>query len=406
MTAPVVAGRSALSDLDPSLPGLAHAFDERRAAQAFASAWDTDVSACGLRSTRFEPGLRCVTSHEVEVVTGGRRRSVLGVIETAPTGTRVRRFAEDPDLPGLALAMDADRMAALLGWEDAGCRVEPVRYRPGQRAVLRYRRGAGSSCLYGKVLAGGTGGVEQALAMLQEAAATDASVPTGAPVAALDREAGLVVQAEVPGPSLHAVAFAETFTKDERLIALSRAGLALARLHGSGVAPSRRATAAEDIADLRAFLPAITCADPDLAGRFDGLVAAVDSTRADGPALPAHGAFRTDQVLLSGGRPVLLDLDGFCTAHPARDLGNVLAYLRWRAIRRPGQAALVRAARDALVAGYTGSGASLDGKGLGFYEGLSLLKIAGRRFRRLAVEEWPLVPGLLDAAGALLGVGG
>jgi len=39
-------------------------------------------------------------------------------------------------------------------------------------------------------------------------------------------------------------------------------------------------------------------------------------------------------------------------------------------------------------------------------EAISLLKIAGRRFRNLSVREWPKVPALVDAALELLPNGG
>jgi hypothetical protein len=39
------------------------------------------------------------------------------------------------------------------------------------------------------------------------------------------------------------------------------------------------------------------------------------------------------------------------------------------------------------------------------FEAASLLKIAGRCYRRLAVEEWDLVPELVDAARDRLGTG-
>jgi hypothetical protein len=39
------------------------------------------------------------------------------------------------------------------------------------------------------------------------------------------------------------------------------------------------------------------------------------------------------------------------------------------------------------------------------FEAASLLKIAGRCYRKLAVEEWDLVPELVDAARDCLGMG-
>ena len=105
---------------------------------------------------------------------------------------------------------------------------------------------------------------------------------------------------------------------------------------------------------------------------------------------------------MTAGRPALLDLDGFCAAHPARDLGNTLAYLRWRAIRRPRDSGAVSACRRGFLEGYRRGGPAVDPDALRHYEAVALLKIAGRRFRRLAVAEFPLVGGLLDAVDGLL----
>jgi aminoglycoside phosphotransferase (APT) family kinase protein len=63
---------------------------------------------------------------------------------------------------------------------------------------------------------------------------------------------------------------------------------------------------------------------------------------------------RTDQFLIDGdtGGLILIDLDGVCLAEPARDLGNLLAYLDWKAIRRPGDGAFLERAAAALLSGY------------------------------------------------------
>jgi aminoglycoside phosphotransferase (APT) family kinase protein len=119
-----------------------------------------------------------------------------------------------------------------------------------------------------------------------------------------------------------------------------------------------------------------------------------------------HGAMRTDQFLIDGGSGglVLIDLDGVCLAEPARDLGNLLAYLDWKAIRRPADAAWVERAGAAFQAGYA-TGRSVPADRVAVYRAGSLLKIAGRRYRSLTVPEWPLVPALLDAAAALVAPG-
>jgi Ser/Thr protein kinase RdoA (MazF antagonist) len=106
--------------------------------------------------------------------------------------------------------------------------------------------------------------------------------------------------------------------------------------------------------------------------------------------------------MIEAGRLVMIDLDSFCWAAPARDIGNFLAYLRWKAIRRPAQAAFITDAERAFLAGYAAVRPLPDATWRTLYQAVSLLKIAGRRFRSLTVKEWPLVPDLLTAASATL----
>jgi hypothetical protein len=119
-----------------------------------------------------------------------------------------------------------------------------------------------------------------------------------------------------------------------------------------------------------------------------------------------HGAMCTDQFLIDGegGGLVLIDLDGVCLAEPARDLGNLLAYLDWKAIRRPVAAELVERAGAAFMAGYADR-LPVPAERVAVHRAGSLLKIAGRRYRSLTVPEWPLVPRLVEAAAGLLGAG-
>jgi Ser/Thr protein kinase RdoA (MazF antagonist) len=98
----------------------------------------------------------------------------------------------------------------------------------------------------------------------------------------------------------------------------------------------------------------------------------------------------------------MIDLDGFCLANPARDVGNFLAYLCWKAIRQPEHATFVECAGQAFLNGYLEAGGDLDDRWLDLYQAASLLKIAGRRFRSLTFIEWPLVKHLIDAALAVI----
>jgi len=101
-------------------------------------------------------------------------------------------------------------------------------------------------------------------------------------------------------------------------------------------------------------------------------------------------------------RLAMIDLDSYCLANPARDLGNFLAYLCWKAIRQPEHAEFIERAGQAFLSGYLNVQKDIDERWLSVYQAASLLKIAGRRFRSLTYREWPLVIHLIHAAGLYL----
>jgi hypothetical protein len=96
---------------------------------------------------------------------------------------------------------------------------------------------------------------------------------------------------------------------------------------------------------------------------------------------------------------VFIDLDSSCRAEPARDLGNLLAYLRWREIRQPAAATTVAAVRAAFLEGYADeAGTAADPDRVALHLAASSMKIAGRCLQKLAVDEWEQVPRLVEAA--------
>jgi hypothetical protein len=408
---PPPGARDALSGLDPALPLIAESFDLPAVGRLFERAWLRPITRCTLLSARYDPGVRCVTTYELEVgdVRGSRVRTI-GVVEVTPAGRSHRRYDEDPRLPGLVEAVDpagvATRLASLCAAPVEGCTVAPVRYRPGERAVVRYEltTSAGHVVLYGKVLAEGARALGATLAGLHEAERADLGAPSVRPPLAVLDDLGLVVQAEVEGDSLHARAFNSALPSAERVALLRRAGTAVAALHdGRGPsAPTR--TSADDVCDLRAYVPAASLANPSLATRLAAAVerAALASDGRDPAFVPSHGSLRTDQVFVSARRVTLIDLDGYCWSQPARDIGNLLGYLRWKAIRQPAHRALVAEGRRAFRAAYRRAGDMPADDLIRVAEAISLLKIAGRRYRNLSVREWPSVPRLVDAALELL----
>jgi aminoglycoside phosphotransferase (APT) family kinase protein len=186
--------------------------------------------------------------------------------------------------------------------------------------------------------------------------------------------------------------------------ALEAAGRLLSDLHARREPAGRQRSLTDDADELVGYLPAAERISPVAAA---GLAAGIVRLRAvadpSAPTVASHGAFRLDQVLMTDGGPKLIDLDSYCWAEPARDIGNLLAYLRWRAIRRPSSKAATEAIGAAFLAGYD-TERRVDAARVAVHQASSLLKIAGRRYRALAMHEWEFVPALIDAALELLAV--
>jgi hypothetical protein len=386
--------------LDPRIPAIDELFAVRRVADLFAHAWRREIRDCRLLGTRYEPGTGCVATYTLAAEDAP---ATIGVVELTTNGRSVRSYLEDPALPGLATAAEPSAVGALLAGavQVRQTSVVPVRYVPGQRAVVRYdvQTSSGPATLYGKVVRAGITALAAAFTQLHQRARVGDSPFVPAPTV-VHASLGLLVLPEVEGRSLHALAFDPAVPVASRATAFGDAGRALAGLHG-GPAPTTVVAPADDVADLLRSADALRAIDPLLAEQWDAALAslAADAGVPEAP-VPNHGALRTDQIVLTPNGPALLDLDGFCAAAPARDVGNLLAYLRWRAMRRPADAEAADLGREAVLAGYEEvAGAPVSD--LARHEGLSLLKIAARRYRNLDVTEWPLVPELVSTASSL-----
>jgi hypothetical protein len=414
-------------DFDPQLPALALALDGVAVGRLFADHWPAArgaprpsgaIRACRLLDVKYQPAVRCVAIYELLVdAPRGPARPTIGVVELTPARRTHRLFNDDPHLPSLAAATDPgymrERFATLPAAHDAAgvtaCAVTPVRYKPGTHCVLRYdlQTPGGPRVVFGKLL--GRGGAHLA-ATLEQLHAVSQAAPGMARVPrplAYWPDLQLLIQPAVrEGRDLNVCAFDPAAPAAVREQWLHSAGRSLAALHQSAGAMGPQRTLADDLRELATYCASLAQAAPALAERFTAahdLLALGMRDLVEIAPLPSHGAFRTDQLMLEDGRLVLIDLDSFCWANPARDLGNFLADLRWKAIRNPAQAAAIEQAAGAFLAGYQAAGPLPPAAWRALYEAASLLKIAGRRFRNLSLPEWPLVPRLLDAAFAGLG---
>jgi hypothetical protein len=346
-----------------------------------------------------------------------------------PAGLTIRQFPDDPQLPHLDTVMAPSASRLLTGalesaarradgvppdWQLLGVAAEPVRYKPGNRCVLRYRLDFGDPDA-----AGGAGSrpqtctlvaklyqdrqeaeaAEDLLARLRDEAAVDwaarpLGVVPGLPLA-LTEDLGS------PRDPVPAVSGLDVVRPggEHALEVVGRAARALAELHTSGLDTgglSRRTgteeagKAAKRAGLLAQYVPALS---PDVRRVSSALCDALTDLPTD-TLRPGHGSYKPSQLLVRDGAVFLVDFDQFCLADPALDVGYFLAYLRpagfW--YRRAGRRAWFEEAAAAFLAAYLArltergespsTGAGIAGRAPVF-EAALLLKIAARRANRL-----------------------
>jgi aminoglycoside phosphotransferase (APT) family kinase protein len=325
-------------------------------------------------------------------------------VEMTPTGVGRTDYRQDPRLPGTALASDpgwvAGRLAPALGEPVLGCRVRPVRYRPGSRCVWRYllETPSGGRELYAKALRPECfTRTARHLALLARTGLVPRLVASWPDVQVAVTEA-------VPGRTL------SSLLGDARVPAVERVRLArglgdlLARVHDVHDVDAPPRTAADQVESLRGLEAAVRSADAGIGRRLSALTNVLaDAALGEGATVLGHGGFRAGQVLRGpDGRLVALDVDGLCRSDPERDLGTVLAHLRWQGVRLPAQRQVLRVAERAALGGYQARAGRVDPERLLWWRAAGLLQVAARRYRRLEVTDWPLIPALLDDAAQLL----
>src|SRR5438105_1237187 len=244
-------------------------------------------------------------------------------------------------------------------WRLIVATAQPVRYKPSSRCVIRYSllleratlEGTQQKdvALYGKLYSD----PEHAFAChatLQRLYAEQAQ--TGPPIiprplGAVDT-LGLVLSAAVPAskegefvlaqPGFHVlrprVLRGDSGEVEDTIIpseALRMTAAALARLHTSALRSGSPRTGVEEAKRVEERAALIAASNPEQAERTQQLghqLATLLKTLQSDAYRPAHGGFKPSQLLFSRHRVFMVDLDGFCLADPALDVGYFLAYLR------------------------------------------------------------------------------
>ncbi len=408
-------------DFDDQLSDLPIAFDLDAVAQVFKEKLfgpTSTVTVHKLQDTKYHPSKRCNTTYEVEVETPGKPIfQTIGVLEFTPDGVKPRIYLDDPRLPWLTMATDPIEMhkricEALQNFEKQSgdiqlLDIEPVRYKPGLHCVFRYTvdTSSGKQVYYGKLFSHNIDELIKTIAELHQTSEENLDLPRIPRPVAYWPDMNMVLQPAVAsGVEFTKYAYDTNYPAAEREEWMRKAGATLGALHTSTV-PGELRTINDDLRDLHEYTTMMIRVKPKMAEQYEEAIQQI-ITKIDGKkepqAVASHGAMRTDQFILQGDRLAIIDLDGYCWANPARDLGNFLAYLCWKAIRQPEHGQYVERAGRAFLEGYLEIQPDIDEHWLSIYQAASLLKIAGRRFRSLTFLEWPLVIHLIDAAFATL----
>jgi hypothetical protein len=377
-----------------------------------------------------------------------------GVLRVDDLGLSVQAFPADSSLPALAASCDTANngplfqsleLAARLqlkddAWQLIAASAEPVRYKPANRCVIRYRLHLEHSAtsaqknltIFGKVYANpeqarsvqaliqqlydeqqhqpNTSFLPRPLGMIDALGLTlnEAIQPTET---SLDAEGpdmwhhlrtgtrALQPQSEQSGGRLvrgRGGAIVRIVLPSEELVLTAQA---LAELHTSAIYPNQNAprTGAKEAKRALERAGLIAGRNPEYAGEIcqlaEQLAHRLKQLQPDAYR-PAHGGFKASQLLFHTHRVFIVDFDGFCCADPALDVGYFLAYLRPSGLwyQRPGMRQWFEGAARLFVDTYS---QSMLERGIApttvqgiversrLYEAALLFKIATRRVNRL-----------------------
>ena len=364
----------------------------------------------------------------------------LDVVRIAALGLTIQQFPHDQNLPELVEVMTPSEESPLwralelsLRWlpgedtpEDAvrlrAVDASPVRYKPGDRCVIRYRLQVESSngakrahTVIGKLYRD-LGQAREASRLNTRLWELQGREPWAARPLGVADPLPLVLTEDLGSSRSEPQTLPGTdvihFGAHQPTEALRRSARALADLHTSRAAspgvPTR--TGADEAVKARKRAKTVGGYVPELAGTAASVAESLATALEDLPAdvlRPAHGSYKPSQLLFRSGSVFLVDFDQFCLADPALDVGYFLAYLRPPGIwyHRAGTRAWFRAAAETFMRSYE---ASLAERGMDaatrsgvlrrahVYEAALLLKIAARRPNRLHSARPGEVRALLD----------
>ena len=339
---------------------------------------------------------------EAEAAVEGLVAPFLHLRAAAPAlGLRALIAPLDPTHPGLVRLSSPRRVPELLA--EAGLAqpagdwaVTAVRYRPGQRHVLRWTPSGGTP-LFAKLYRDGDGGSAFHVAnQVADLLAGQDGLAAARPLAHLAAD-DVVIFPLVPGRPLSA----ELRQSPAVAARIAQAGAVLRSLHAAPAAVAGELPARpfeDDVREVDKAAGHIRFLLPDAGALLDGFLERAGELHRrlpQGPPVFTHGDYKADHLWGSGPTLTVIDFNTCSLADPALDLGKLLADLRWSGRLDPAWA------RRNLLAGYGPATAELLLR-TSLYEALVLAKITVRRVR-VADPDWAArTTALLARAAGLL----
>jgi aminoglycoside phosphotransferase (APT) family kinase protein len=285
-----------------------------------------------------------------------------GLAVAMPEGDPLLERARDISVAGWR-----QRLADRLGWPAPPPDPDPVlAYRLEKRLVLRWR--SGRTDRPDVVLR-----LMRPRTLKRSAAAWEggATIPgvTVPRILLLDPREGILAMEHLPGTTL------EHGPQDTER-AYAAAGAMLRAYHLPSTAGGAPWTAADELAQLKAWTGAAGVPFPELGAALARLTSTLEARIPDQPRFPVtlHRDFYDKQVLFHDGTAALLDLDTAAAGDPALDVENFLAHVTLRGLQDPGRLDELESAGRAFRLGY---GTRLPGEGrLAWWRAASLGRLA------------------------------
>jgi hypothetical protein len=375
-------------------------------------------------SKEMGPPAPALLDMQAEAVERGTAAPFQQLVAADPRcGLRVQVSPLDTDFPQLVRLSDPRHVqamiAAVYAQEDGAAPplparyvITPIRYRPGQRHVLRYDPAGDdgqidpAGTLFAKLYEGqaGADAVRVARWVADQLDAGGQGVRGLRPKAYIPTDA-VVLYPRVVGTPLSAhLRHPDAATSRS----LHTAGAALRALHAAPV-PALTGLEAHDFAkEIRAIARAaehVQALLPDVGAGIHTILDRAQELHANltpQPTTFVHGDFKADHLWVTPDGLTLIDFDTCGLAEPALDVGKFLADLQWwyAAYGAPG----VEQAQAHFLGGYTAGLAAADLQRARLYETLVLVKMTVHRVP-LFVAGWAeRTTDLIRRAGAVLEV--